>query len=314
MNYKLRLRFAPAVVMATPRYINITHPTVLAGAALSLVLVAVCAYLLGNVIGRKDAMDEPTVQVAAWSKQLARQQAQIAETRRNLQENINALAKRVGLMNAHVIRLDALGQRLTAMANIDPQEFNFGKPPAQGGPESEVQGAEAAQLPDLSAMIDQLGRDVQNREVQLGVLESLLMTHKLNEQILPDGRPVTKGWISSSFGRRSDPFTGFSAFHKGIDFAGREGAQVVAVAAGVVTWSRDRFGYGRMVEIKHGNGYVTRYAHNERNLVKVGDTVQKGQAVALMGSTGRATGPNLHFEVLKNDVQVDPLKFIGGAQ
>lgn len=313
MNNKLRHLFAPAVVMGIPRYINLAHPATLGSLAVVLALVSVGAFFLGSQLGRQEALNEPTVQVAAYSQQLARQQAQIAETRRHVQENIDALAKRVGQMNAHVTRLDALGQRLTQMANIDEKEFNFGQSPAQGGPEIDGQEAQAPQLLDLNAMIDQLDRDVQSHEMQLGVLESLLLTHKLNEQILPDGRPVS-GWISSQFGRRSDPFTGYSANHKGIDFAGRAGAQIVSVAAGVVTWSRDRFGYGLMVEINHGNGYATRYAHNEKNLVKVGDTVQKGQAVALMGSTGRATGPNLHFEVLKNGQQVNPLKFIGAGR
>ena len=161
-------------------------------------------------------------------------------------------------------------------------------------------------------MIDGLSRQMDDREVELGVLENLILSRNLNEQIKPKGRPVTDGWISSYFGSRSDPFTGYTAVHKGVDFAGRSGAQVIAVATGVVTWSRERFGYGKMVEINHGNGFVTRYAHNERNLVSVGETVQKGQPIALMGSTGRATGPNLHFEVLRNGRQVNPLQFVGG--
>jgi murein DD-endopeptidase MepM/ murein hydrolase activator NlpD len=300
--------------MGTPRYVNLAHPLTLGSLALASALIAGGAFFLGSHLGQKTAMSRPVVQSAALTQELAKQQAQIDEARQHLQENNHALAKRVGLMNAHVIRLDALGQRLTQMAKIDAQEFNFGEAPAQGGPEIDSHEGVAPQVPDLNTMIDQLGRDLQSREVRLGALENVLMTHKLNEQILPDGRPVTKGWISSHFGRRSDPFTGYTAFHKGVDFAGREGAPVVSVAAGVVTWSRDRFGYGKMVEVNHGNGYSTRYAHNARNLVKVGDTIRKGQAVALMGSTGRATGPNLHFEVLKNGQQVNPLKFIGGER
>ncbi len=314
MHTIFRHILTPAVGMGIPRYVNLSHPLALGSLLLALVLVAGGAFAIGNFFGQRDAANAPALQAAAWSKKLAAQQAELGETRRYLQENINALARRVGLMNAHVVRLDALGQRLTQMASIDAEEFNFGQTPALGGPESEGQEGEAAQLPDLNAMIDQLGRDLDTRELQLGVLESLLLTHELNEQILPDGRPVTKGWISSNFGKRSDPFTGFSTFHKGIDFAGKQGAEIVAVATGVVTWSRDRFGYGLMVEINHGNGYSTRYAHNERNLAKVGETVQKGQVIATMGSTGRATGPNLHFEVLKDGRAVNPLKFIGGAR
>jgi murein DD-endopeptidase MepM/ murein hydrolase activator NlpD len=268
------------------------------------------AFLAGRLLGQHDSAGLPGRQLADWSRQLAAQQAEIAESKRVLQENIDALAKRVGQMNAHVIRLDALGRRLTEMANIDEREFDFGHPPAQGGPETDMQG-QAAQLPQLTDMIDDLAREVQQREVELGVLENVILSENLNEQIRPGGRPVRQGWISSYFGSRSDPFTGYTAMHKGVDFAGRAGAEVVAVAAGVVTWSRERYGYGKMVEINHGNGFSTRYAHCERNLVSVGDMVQKGQPIALMGQTGRATGPNLHFEVLRNGRQVNPIQFIG---
>jgi murein DD-endopeptidase MepM/ murein hydrolase activator NlpD len=121
---------------------------------------------------------------------------------------------------------------------------------------------------------------------------------------------VQGGFISSFFGSRVDPFTGYTAFHPGVDFAGEEGAQVVAVATGVVTWAGDHMGYGNLVEINHGNGYVTRYGHNSRVLVKAGDTVQKGQPLALVGSTGHSTGPHVHFEVLRDGNPVDPMAFI----
>jgi len=292
------------------RHVNLAHPIALTATAVAAVAVLGGAFFAGQQFGLREANNRPAAQVAEWSQRLAAQQAQIVETRRVLQEHVDALAKRVGQMNAHVIRLDALGRRLTQMANIDDREFDFGNPPAQGGPEGEAQG-QAAQIPELTAMVDDLSRQVERREVELGVLENVILSRNLNEQIRPGGRPVRDGWISSYFGSRSDPFTGYTALHRGVDFAGRAGAEVVAVAAGVVTWSRERFGYGKMVEINHGNGYVTRYAHNERNLVSIGETVQKGQAIALMGSTGRATGPNLHFEVLKNGRQVNPLQFVG---
>ena len=128
---------------------------------------------------------------------------------------------------------------------------------------------------------------------------------------MKSSRPVTQGWISSYFGQRADPFTGRTAFHAGLDFAGKEGSDVVAVASGVVTWSKERFGYGRCVEINHGNGYVTRYAHNSSNLVAVGATVQKGDSIARIGSSGRSTGPHLHFEVLKNGRPINPMTFVG---
>ena len=279
------------------------------------VTIAAITTILGGVLfagvllGRSGAAVEPAAQTGEWGAKLAEQRVQVAAARRELQERLDALASRVGQMNAHVIRLDALGRRLTEMANLDKGEFNFDSEPAVGGPEGLVEGAVAA-APELTAVLDNLTRQIRDRERQLSVLESLISTRNLSRQIVPGGRPVTQGWISSYFGHRADPFTGRKAFHRGVDFAGPSGAEVVAVASGVVTYSKERFGYGRTVEINHGGGYVTRYAHNQKVLVSVGDTVQKGQAIALIGSTGRSTGPHLHFEVLKQGRAVDPMSFV----
>ena len=276
-------------------------------AAITIILGGVL--FAGVMLGRNGFGDEVAAQTGEWSARLAEQAQQVAAARRELQERVDALASRVGQMNAHVIRLDALGRRLTEMANLDKGEFDFDSEPAVGGPEGLIEGAVAVS-PDLSAMLDNLTHQIKDRERQLSVLESLISTRNLSRQIVPGGRPVTQGWISSYFGHRADPFTGRNAFHRGLDFAGPSGAQVVAVASGVVTYSKDRFGYGKTVEINHGGGYVTRYAHNQRVLVAVGDTVQKGQAIALIGSTGRSTGPHLHFEVLKQGRAVDPMSFV----
>jgi murein DD-endopeptidase MepM/ murein hydrolase activator NlpD len=262
----------------------------------------------GLMLGRGDFLS-PEEEASAWRRTLAQQRTELGAAKRDAQERLDALASRVGLMNAHVIRIDALGRRLTEIAGLDKGEFNFERQPAAGGPEAVLEGAVTI-VPNLTAMLDQLVRQIQDREHQLAVLENMLSTRKLSKQLLPGGRPVEKGWISSYFGHRADPFTGRRAFHRGIDFAGPAGSNVVAVAAGVVTWSTDRSGYGRTVEVTHGNGYVTRYGHNERILVKVGDTVQKGQPIALIGSTGRSTGPHLHFEVLKNGQAVNPMTFV----
>jgi len=213
-------------------------------------------------------------------------------------------------MNAHVIRLDALGKRLTEMANIDHRELDFDNAPPAGGPEGDTQGI-GAQIPDLTAMLDELETKVELRDAQLAALESVILARELSEQILPDGRPVRAGFVSSYFGQRQDPFTGHQAFHKGLDFASKVGSDVVVVAAGVVTFAGQRAGYGSLVEVSHGNGYVTRYGHNQKTLVQVGQTVTRGETIALMGSTGRSTGPHVHFEVLRNGRQVNPLSFIG---
>jgi murein DD-endopeptidase MepM/ murein hydrolase activator NlpD len=225
-----------------------------------------------------------------------------------VQSRIDALAARMGQVNAHVLRIDALGKRLTEMANIDSREFDFDSAPAVGGPESEGVGAE---LPDLSRMLERLEERVNLRGVQLAALENVILQRELREQIVPDGRPVRRGFLSSYFGERQDPLTGHESFHRGVDFAGTAGAEVVAVASGVVTFTGERAGYGKIVEVSHGAGLVTRYAHNQRNVVEVGQTVTRGDTLALMGSTGRSTGPHVHFEVIKNGRQVDPLSFIG---
>jgi murein DD-endopeptidase MepM/ murein hydrolase activator NlpD len=288
---------------------DLRHPAVVAAAALLVVGIVGTAFGIGLGLGARHGNSSPIDQLGNWSAELLRQKAQIEDTKRVLQEKVNALAMRVGQMNANVIRLDALGKRLTRMANLDDGEFDFGHPPAIGG--DAAADGQPAQVPNLTAMVDDLQNQLSSREQQLGVLENLILTRELNKQVYPEGRPVQEGFISSYFGERADPFTGYSAVHKGLDFAGAEGSKVSAVAAGLVTYAGERAGFGEMVEINHGNGLATRYCHNEKLLVKQGDMVRKGQDVALMGSTGHSTGPHLHFEVLKNGAQVDPLRFIG---
>lgn len=291
------------------KQLDLRHPAVIAAALALVVGIVGGAFSVGVNLGIRHRGANPVDQLGSWSADLLREQAQIEDVRRVLQEKVNALAMRVGQMNANVIRLDALGKRLTRMANLNDGEFDFGNPPALGG--AEGADGQPAQIPSLTAMVDDLQTQLSSREQQLGVLENLILTRELNKQVYPEGRPVQDGWISSYFGQRADPFTGYTAFHKGVDFAGPPGTTVSSVAAGLVTFSGERAGYGQMVEINHGNGLATRYCHNEKLLVKQGDMVRKGQEVALIGSTGRSTGPHLHFEVLKNGTQVDPLRFIG---
>ena len=291
------------------KQLDLRQPLVVV-AALALVFGIVGgAFSIGMSLGEGHRSSNPLDQLGGWSAELVHQKSQIDDLRRVLQDKVNALAMRVGQMNANVIRLDALGRRLTRMANLDDGEFDFSKPPPLGG--GETAEGQPAQIPSLTAMVDELQGQLSSREQQLGVLENLILTRELNKQVYPEGRPVEEGWISSYFGRRPDPFTGYTVVHKGVDFAAPEGTRVSAVAAGLVTFAGEKAGYGQMVEINHGNGLATRYGHNEKLLVKEGDMVRKGQEVSLMGSTGHSTGPHLHFEVLKNGAQVDPLRFIG---
>jgi len=226
-----------------------------------------------------------------------------------INEQLDDLTARVGQVNAQILRLNALGKRLTEMAHLDKGEFNFDTPPPQGGPEDEAD--EPAEVADgLADILARVEDQLIDRERQLVILETFISARQLTQFAVPDGSPVPGAWISSTFGGRSDPFTGRYAFHSGIDFAAPLGAQARAVAPGVVTWAGERSGYGKLVEINHGNGYITRYAHNSSVMVKVGDKVGKGQAISRVGSTGRSTGPHLHFEVLKNGRAIDPQKFV----
>jgi len=249
-------------------------------------------------------------QLAGLTGAVQQQREEIAAIRQGNEDTLDALAIRIAQMNARMIRLDALGRRLTEMADIDDGEFDFDSDPALGGPEEPIAAGSNVAVPEVVDAMASLGDQLNNREAQLNVLESVLMNQSLKQRVYPQGRPVGSGWISSYFGKRTDPFTGKAANHTGVDFAGKRGAEIVAVADGVVTWSASRYGYGIMVEINHGSGYSTRYAHNSENLVAVGDEVKKGQVVALMGETGRATGPNLHFEVLHKGRRVNPVRFI----
>lgn len=222
--------------------------------------------------------------------------------------NLTALTVRLGELQARAIRIDALGKRLVEISDLDKGEFDFDRPPGVGGPEGST--VADIDMQDFERAIGNLARQLEDREQKLVLLETMLRDQDIFEETVPRGQPIEHGWISSHFGTRTDPFTGKRALHFGVDFAGKEGSKIVAVASGVVTWSGDRFGYGRMVEVDHGNGYVTRYAHNSMNFVKVGDVVQKGEHLALMGSSGRSTGPHVHFEVLREGTAVDPIAYV----
>ncbi len=284
----------------------------LVGAALmAVVVVPVMALYTGYQVGVESTVKRADVMTAALRYDLEQQRLQVEDAKQLTQENLNALTLRLAELQSRSIRLDALGQRLTEMANLDEGEFDFESRPAMGGPEASSELMhEAPPVDGFMASFEALTQQMNDREQQLAVLESFLMTRDLEGEVFPAGFPAEKGWISSFFGKRTDPFTGRPAQHDGIDIAAKEGTGILAVAAGVVTWATDRYGYGQLVEINHGNGYVTRYAHNKEILVQVGDTVKKGQRVALMGSSGRSTGPHVHFEVLRNGLVVNPAKYV----
>jgi len=247
--------------------------------------------------------------VGMWAGELQEQRQELARTRELVQNNSNALARRLAQLHAHVMRLDAAGARITEIAGLDKGEFDFTNPPGVGGPETDPVGSPLS-VDQALASLDDFEKQLSDRERQMRVLEDLLLASRLQKEVHPSGWPVETCWISSLFGMRTDPFTGLRSFHAGVDFAGREGSSVLAVAAGIVGDVGERFGYGLLVEINHGNGFVTRYGHNDAALVQVGQRVRKGEAIAQMGSTGRSTGPHVHFEVLLNGRTVNPYQYV----
>ncbi|OGT84565.1 MAG: hypothetical protein A3H91_13200 [Gammaproteobacteria bacterium RIFCSPLOWO2_02_FULL_61_13] len=241
---------------------------------------------------------------SVWKKELEAQIEIVGRTRIEAEKSLDAMAGRVSILQGHVLRLDALGSRLAAMADLD-MEFGVDNPPGMGGPAPTVAQQSLGAGDFLSTLAD-LERDLQDKSDKLSALESIMMARSLKEQTHPKGTPVADFWMSSAFGFRTDPLTGKREFHSGVDFAGPTGSSITAVAAGIVIWSGPRLGYGNLVEISHGSGYVTRYGHNSKNLVGVGDKVKKGEIIALMGASGRTTGTHVHFEVVRNGEYLNP--------
>lgn len=263
-------------------------------------------YLLGQGSGAGAA---GALALDRLQDELARQEKELEGLQDQADRKLQAMSQTVAEMQARMTRLDALGQHLTAMADLEEGEFDFSQPPAMGGPLAGEFSVDYTST-DLTAELGLFQARLMDREQQLDILESLLSNRALEDQAWLSGRPVEKGWVSSPYGKRADPFTGQMAFHHGIDFAGREGSNVLAVAAGVVTAVGEKSGYGEMVEISHGDGFVTRYSHNKQSLVSPGDVVRKGEVIALMGSTGRSTGAHVHFEVYKHGRSVDPSSYV----
>ncbi len=292
-----------------PRTLDLASPSLrLRLAALSLAAVCACGVLGAAVaLGVSSPRDRTLAQVRHLQQQLSQQKDQLDGVRMDSQRELDALAVKLGQLQAQSTRLNALGERLTQVGKLDDGEFNFDQQPPVGGQEDASGGAYA--LPQtLDASIRQLGSQFDNQQVQLSALQSLLLDAKIDANLKPTGMPA-QGYISSYFGVRPDPFDGHSARHTGIDIAVPMSTPVHAVAEGMVTYAGRRSGYGNVVEIDHGNGYMTRYAHNRKLLVHPGQRVRVGQEISLAGSTGRSTGPHVHFEVWYKGRVVNPLAF-----
>jgi murein DD-endopeptidase MepM/ murein hydrolase activator NlpD len=237
------------------------------------------------------------------------QEAQRRKTEDFLRENLNAMAVKLGQMQAQLMRLDALGERLSTLAGLKPGEFRFTEPPGRGGAVSSIPPKDLS-MAEFNRQLDQLSRQMENRSDSLGILESQLFDAKVKKKLMPTIPPVDAAYSASSYGWRIDPFNGMLAMHEGVDFPVDIWTPVFAAAGGVVIYSGPHPQYGFLVEIDHGNDFTTRYAHCSRVLVREGEVVQRGSKIAESGSTGRATGPHLHFEVRYRTVAQNPIRFL----
>ena len=271
------------------------------------VMVALSMFVVGRMSSPTPVLIQQTM--AEMKLEILQQQEMLDQLAREQESNVNALAARLAELQAASTRLDALGERLVQLGKLDPEEFNFNQPPPVGGPEMFISDSQSSVV-GLGGSISRLAEILNSQYARLDALQLLLLDRNLESERTPTGWPVSSGWISSGFGERSDPFTGKRAQHQGLDFAGIKGSEILSVASGVVIWSGSRQGYGKLLEVDHGNGYVTRYAHNDELLVKVGDGISAGQTIAKMGETGRASSPHVHFEVLHKGKHVNPYKFV----
>jgi murein DD-endopeptidase MepM/ murein hydrolase activator NlpD len=291
------------------RSVQVKLGLALAG-VLSLVIGA--SFMLGQWVGDMKGLSR--TQLTDLRESLQSQAAALDQTEQEAQRNLDALALELGQLQAHAARLNALGSRLTKIGKLEDGEFDFAASPAIGGPETDDVGQLSYLSSDFGSAVARLRQQFDQQDQQLGLLESLLLDRDLDQSLVPKGMPVRSGYVSSPFGHRADPFSGRFTMHSGVDFAGPYGSDVFSVAAGVVTWAGIRPGYGKVIEIDHGNGYKTRYAHNSKNVVAVGERVHAGDLVAKMGTTGRSTGAHVHFEVWYEGRPVNPRDFVSAIR
>ena len=251
-------------------------------------------------------------QVTALRAALNAQNDQLAQLEQDSHRNLDALALQLGQLQAQATRLNALGDRLTQVGKLDDGEFDFAIAPSLGGPENPL--ADAGMPLPLQQGLDDLRAEFERQTAQLDVLENLLRDRKIDNSLLPSGMPVAHGYVASGFGARTDPLHGQPGLHLGVDFNAPAGSPVMAVADGVITFADTRGGYGKVIEVDHGNGYMTRYAHNSAFVAEVGQRVRSGETIAKVGSTGRSTGPHCHFEVWLNGRAVNPMAYVKSAR
>ncbi len=293
--------------LATAKSISLSvHHLLLGMALLAATVVVLSSSMFYLVVRHAAEVKLPLLQTLLLSAQ--EQQTQNAKD--FMRENLNAMAVRLGQMQAQLIRLDALGERLSALAGIKPQEFRMNEPPGRGGALPTSVPAQDLSMNELSRQLDALSRHMENRYDYMGILENRLFDAKVKKKRMPTVKPVDVDWNASSFGWRIDPITGQNALHEGIDFLVDTGTPIHAAADGLVVVAEFHSQYGYVIDIDHGNDFTTRYAHASKLLVKAGDLVQRGAIIAESGSTGRSTGPHVHFEVRYKGVAQNPNRFL----
>jgi len=292
--------------LSKARTITLTLPHLVAGAiaaAFSVLVLAFCIQWL--VLRYAPSLNSPLLN----SLILSVQHEQNEKVQSYLRENLNAMAAKLGQMQAQLLRLDTLGERLAKTAGFKPQEFMFDQTPGRGGAASNLPTYDLS-LGDLTQQINVLTKQMEDRTEKLGILDSLMIVDSAKKKLLPSVLPIEGGWYSSNYGWRIDPISGVRAFHEGMDFMAEMGTPARAAAGGMVIYSDFHSQYGNMIEIDHGNGLVSRYAHLSKRLVKNGDVVLSGSTIGAVGSTGRSTGPHLHFEVRQNGAPLNPVQFL----
>jgi len=265
---------------------------------LSLSVIASIVFLISS--RSTESVYENHVRVNVIKTGLEQQADLVDKLKVNTQQQVGGIVNQLAILQNRINQMELLTATMAENAGLNKEDFTLSE---------DMQTLDATES-SLTNQINKMSETLDFKIQQLTALESLMLGLNIERESELAGRPVGKGWLSSYYGVRKDPFTGRPSMHKGLDFAGKEGEDVIATGAGVVTWSGDRYGYGKLVEIDHGNGLRTRYGHNAQLSVEVGDVVTKGQGIALVGNTGRSTGAHVHYEVLKNGQQVDPLPFI----
>jgi len=283
----------------------------IAGGCIVLVLTLFVLAALLNYVTLRYAAETRDPRLFSLFFEAGRDDAE--DSRAYLRDNLNAMSTRLGELQAQILRLDTLGERVARLAGFKPQDLALDREAVRGGAIASIP-AEPLSFVELARRLDVLARQVDDRSDKLGLLDSVFTLENVKKKLLPSGSPIATGMFSSQFGWRSDPFNGRPSLHEGIDFTAAPGLPILAAASGVVVASEYHPQYGNMIEIDHGNGLITRYAHCSRRLAKVGDVVMKGATIGEVGSSGRATGPHLHFEVRQNGVAQNPARFLRTAR